>query len=177
MNMLSPEPHTVTLPVFPPLDTRSEPSADVIRAIVSDWLNQFKQLVTEAKFEDAHALFREDAWFRDFLTFTWDFRTVAGREEILEFVAQGQESRQLTSLEARRDGHFQPALQRVSPSLYWIESMFDFETSIGRGSGVIRLVPDQADRWVAYALNFTLQELNEVPEIAYGNRPHGEHGK
>lgn len=53
--------------------------------------------------------------------------------------------------------------------------MFDFETTIGRGSGVIRLVPGQDGQWGAYAINFTLQELNEVPEIAYRNRPRGEH--
>ncbi|KAJ0420837.1 flavin-containing monooxygenase [Aspergillus carlsbadensis] len=156
----------------------SAPDEDLARSIVDDWLNQLKSLLTEFKYDAVRTLFREDAWLRDLLTFSWDLRTITGRHQILDFLAEGLETRTLIKLESRADGYFAPTLKRISPTLHWIESMFDFQTSVGRGSGVVRLVPagNGDGRWVAYAVNFTLQELNEAPESAYENRPYGEHG-
>jgi hypothetical protein len=55
----------------------------------------------------------------------------------------------------------------------WIESMFDFETKIGRGSGMIRLVQDGAAGWKAYMVYTALQELKGYEERTRLNRPHG----
>lgn len=51
--------------------------------------------------------------------------------------------------------------------------MIDFETDIGRGSGMVRLVTDDAGNNVIFALNLALQELKGHEDNVKEKRPHG----
>ena len=51
--------------------------------------------------------------------------------------------------------------------------MFSFETNVGTGKGMIRLVCLPNGAWMAHMIYTALQELHSAKEIAGYNRPHG----
>ena len=57
--------------------------------------------------------------------------------------------------------------------LEWVESMFDFETKTGCGSGMLRIVQGADGIWKGYMMYTVLKELKGAEEIAGYRRPHG----
>ncbi|KAM0421007.1 hypothetical protein ACHAPT_011250 [Fusarium lateritium] len=162
--------HIVTLPQFP---EHQDKSAETARLIVTQWLESFRQAVRNGTVSDLSDLFIQDAWIRDFITFSWDFRTIQGSDKISAYIKQHQDAASLVAIKARDHGQFQPVFKSPAPGTHWVESMFEFETSIGRGKGMVRLVSDGKANWKAYLVNFTLQELKGAEEQSGLNRPHG----
>lgn len=122
------------------LDT-TQGSGTQIAAGVEAWLTQFEQAVA-----DAHALmslFQPDSYWRDVLALSWRIKTLNGRDAILKDLPG----------DAQRagPGHFVVAPDRAAPRWVMragtrsIEAIFNFETHQGRGSGIVRLIPDPGD--------------------------------
>ena len=112
----------------------------------------------------SRALFHPDSHWRDVLALTWQIKTVDGSDAIL---------RELRA----HAGRAQPARFRIAPNrtaprqvtragTNAIEAIFTFETADGRGSGVLRLMPDAADgdTLKAWTLLTTLDELKGFEE-------------
>src|SRR5258708_38541715 len=57
-----------------------------------------------------------------------------------------------------------------------IEAIFKFETAQGRGSGILRLIPDAGDgnRLKAWTLLTALDELKGFEELQGNSRPRGK---
>jgi heterodisulfide reductase subunit A-like polyferredoxin len=51
--------------------------------------------------------------------------------------------------------------------------MFDFETRVGRGTGMVRLGQDGGGEWKGYMMYTSLQELKGFEEENGARRPHG----
>lgn len=162
--------HIVALPHFPEHQDKSRETA---RLIVTQWLGSFQQAVRNGSVNDLAELFNEDAWIRDFLTFSWDFRTIQGSKKVSAYIKESQDAASLVAISARDHGKFQPTFKTPAPETNWVESMFEFETSIGRGKGMVRLVSGNKPSWKAYLINFTLQELKGAEEQSGLRRPHG----
>ncbi|KAH7254563.1 hypothetical protein B0J15DRAFT_423922 [Fusarium solani] len=162
--------HIVTLPQFP---EHQDKSPETARLIVTQWLGSFQQAVRNGSVDDLAEFFNKDAWIRDFLAFSWDFRTIQGSNKVSEYIKQSQDAASLVAISARDHGKFQPSFKTPAPGTNWVESMFEFETSIGRGKGMVRLVSGDKPGWKAYLINFTLQELKGAEERSGLRRPHG----
>ncbi|KAF5013867.1 hypothetical protein FDECE_148 [Fusarium decemcellulare] len=161
--------HIVTLPRFTESQAKSP---EVAREIVDQWLKKFQEVVKTGTYTDVASLFHGDAWIRDFLTFSWDFRTIQGSEALSSYIKK-QDAATLVSIKARDHGKFQPIFKTPAPEVHWVESMFEFETSVGRGKGMLRLVSGNDNVWKGYLINFTLQELKGFEEQSGLRRPHG----
>ncbi|MDA1010341.1 MAG: NAD(P)/FAD-dependent oxidoreductase [Chloroflexi bacterium] len=128
------------------------------------WLDQFGSALERCDFNGASALFHDDSYWRDFVSFTWNLKTVEGRDAIC------------SALEACV-GDIAPANWAVDGEVTesgegLIESWFTFETAVGRGRGRLRLRDDRA-----VVLFTTLQELKGHEEEQGPTRPLGvEHG-
>ncbi len=132
---------------------------------VTTWLAEFSAALATNDPARAAALFTEDCFWRDLISFTWNFRTFEGRAEITRM------------LEA--------TLSRVQPTGWTVtddeepaetdgitEAWIDFETSAGRGQGHVRLRGGQC-----WTLLTTLYELKGYEEPKGLRRPMGaEHG-
>lgn len=164
--------HTVSLPRF---SRTLENSAENARNVVQLWVESFHQALKGGTVAELSAIFHNDAWIRDFLGFSWDFRTIQGSNELAKYMAQHQGTAGVASICPREKGDFQPVFKQPAPGVHWVESMFDFETSVGRGKGMLRLVADDNSIWRAYLINFTLQELKGFEEMSGSRRPHGYH--
>ncbi|MCP3411930.1 NAD(P)/FAD-dependent oxidoreductase [Bradyrhizobium sp. CCGB01] len=119
-------------------------------------------------------LFLADSFWRDVLALSWNLQTIAGHDQI---------ARSLTALAPKAaPTSFTIAPNRAAPR--WvtragtstIEAIFNFETAVGRGSGIVRLVPDSADgdRLKAWTLLTTLDELKGFEEQLGTSRPRGQ---
>ena len=147
--------------------------AQSVATIAQNWLVQFERALATGGDQRLEALFHADSHWRDLLALTWHIRTIDGIDAILE---------ELRSHAGRaRPGGFRIAPGRTAPrhakraGIETIEAIFGFETVEGRGSGVVRLTTDAADRKTvrAWTLLTALDELKGFEEHALRSRPHG----
>lgn len=160
----------ITLPTLDTLNARLPTSLDA-KAVASAWFKQFAKHVEAGDAPGTSALFLEDSFWRDHLALTWEFRTFHGSERIVHFLADvlASADTKMTNLKIEED-HVE--LQTPYPDLAWIEAFFTFETSVGLGSGVVRIVPvgvsgdsDRAVReWKAHTVYTSLEALKNHPE-------------
>ena len=163
------EPHTIQLPHLPVTGSLTNSPSNIAHA----WAEKFNVAVDAQDMSAVASLLYEDCWLRDRLALTWDFRTLQGQEKVTEYLKENLFRSQTRNIQIRQDGAFPPSLASVSEGLQWVQAIFDFETNVGSGSGVIRLVEDQDGKWKAYAVSFSLQNLNGHEECSGLSRPSG----
>ncbi|KAM0553177.1 hypothetical protein ACHAPJ_007464 [Fusarium lateritium] len=162
--------HIITLPKFSESQAKSP---EIAQELITRWLQNFQQVLKTGTAADLASLFHGDAWVRDFLTFSWDFRTIQGSEQVASYIRQNQDQSAIVAIKARDYGRFKPVFVTKTSEVHWVESMFEFETLIGTGKGMLRLVQGNDNAWKAYLINFTLQELKGSEEKSGPRRPHG----
>ena len=144
---------------------------DDISVAAESWLAQFESALANAR--ELKALFHGESYWRDVLALSWNIQTVNGAEAILEELERRSRSA------APKNFQIDPgraAPRRVTRAgITSIETMFKFETAVGRGNGIIRLTPDAADgnRLKAWTLLTTLEELKGFEEQIGVVRPRG----
>ena len=151
----------------PPLPTLASLNATVpddldAPKIASEWFDRFSdalQSMNDA--EKAVSLFVEDSWWRDTLAFTWDFRTFRGTLAIRTFLQDRIKCIHPRAFKLRQD---LLGLQRPYEDLAWINALFDFETDMGIGFGIFRLVPTTNGEWKAHVVYTNLEGLKGSPE-------------
>ncbi|MGZ0188775.1 MAG: flavin-containing monooxygenase [Alphaproteobacteria bacterium] len=143
------------------------------RLAAERWLADFEAVLTSPNAALLADLFHQDGHWRDILAFTWDLSAVEGNEAIAAELAAAQ------GKTAARQFHLPPGrkpprhVRRVGRDC--IEAIFEFTTSVGRGSGVIRLsaTSDDDGDMKAWLLSTTLEELDGHAEMVGDNRPTG----
>jgi len=96
----------------------------------STWLASFARALEKRDIAAAAGVFLENSYWRDLLAFTWNIKTMEGRdaiESMLEATLETVQPRNWhLSGEAKADGGV-------------VEAWFTFETAVGRGEGILRL--------------------------------------
>ncbi|KJC50065.1 monooxygenase [Bradyrhizobium sp. LTSP849] len=139
-----------------------------------NWLDAFERALGGPDRDALNGLFLADSFWRDVLALSWNLQTIAGRDAV---------ARDLIALVPKAaPANFKIAPNRAPPR--WvtragtnnIEAIFTFETALGRGSGILRLVPDTADgdRLKAWTLLTALDELKGFEEQLGTSRPRGQ---
>lgn len=118
-------------------------------------------------------LFHKDAWLRDFLTLSWDFRTINGAEKISKYFADNVKQKGLRNVHPRSSGAYTPTVKQPGPNMEWVETIVDFETEVGHGSGIIRLVSEDDGKTRIFLISLAMQGLNGHEESTKTRRPHG----
>ena len=139
------------------------------RTTIENWLGRFEQALGAGAPQAVAALFGEDCYWRDLIAFTWNLKTMEGRDEIAAMLEATLERVRPTNWQVT-DGEEPAGADGVTEA--WVE----FETSVGRGKGLLRLkgVGDKAEGWT---LLTTLYELTGHEEAKGTQRPRGaEHG-
>ena len=110
-------------------------------------------------------LFQADCQWRDLVTFTWNLKTLEGREEIRDMLQS-----QLAAI--KPSGFVQDGKEPASEGGGVTEGWFEFETATARGYGHIRLKDG-----LIWTLLTTMSELKGHEEPKGMRRPMGaEHG-
>jgi cation diffusion facilitator CzcD-associated flavoprotein CzcO len=145
---------------------------DDISIAAENWLAQFEAALAETSDGALQALFHPDSFWRDVLALSWNTQTINGGDAIV---------RELQACAPARPKTFAIDPARAAPRRVTragtnaIEAIFNFETAVGRGSGILRLIPDQADgnRLKAWTLLTALDELTGFEEQQGNTRPRG----
>ena len=133
------------------LDTRTLSAQERI----DTWLADFEAALATRDIERAVAKFAVDSYWRDLVSFTWNIKTMEGREAVgdmlTERLAPTGPSGFRTSEPASDDGD-------------GVASAFiEFETAVGRGTGHLR-IRDDGDGGQAWTLLTALRELKDHEE-------------
>jgi putative flavoprotein involved in K+ transport len=124
------------------------------RMTLASWLDGFSRAAAGGDIDAMTALFGDTCFWRDLVAFTWDIRTMEGRDAI--HAALGIT---LASTKPTRWAIAEPSKQGAT------EGFISFETALGRGNGFVRL--DAHGRCLT--LLTALQELRGFEEPK-GNR-------
>ena len=107
------------------LDTTME---DQVSAI----LTEFGAALTAGDIDSTVAMFQEDCYWRDLVTFTWNIKTVEGRDEVADMLRH--------QLAATKPSNWQIAnCEAVTEEAGVVTAWITFETGVARGYGLIRL--------------------------------------
>ncbi|WP_148613690.1 flavin-containing monooxygenase [Nocardioides rubriscoriae] len=146
----------------PPVVADRDPSA---RATA--WLSSFESALRARDVVAAAGHFATTSFWRDLVSFTWNLTTVedrAGVTDLLDSTLEGTDPSGFVLAE--------PADEADGVVTAW----FDFETAVGRGRGLVRLVEEDGDLR-AWTFLTTMHELKGHEEPRSTRRPMGaQHG-
>lgn len=145
-----------------------------ISVAAESWLAQFETALAAPDESALQRLFHPDSFWRDVLALSWNLQTFNGRDALLrELTACISDSKPSAF---RIDPDRAPPRRVSRAGTPCIEAIFKFETAAGRGSGIIRLIPDAADnsRPKAWTLLTALDELKGFEEQQGRTRPRGQ---
>ncbi|KZT62286.1 FAD/NAD(P)-binding domain-containing protein [Calocera cornea HHB12733] len=154
----------MSLPTFQTLGAIPPPTTQA-QSVAEDWLSAFSSAIDRNNVPAVLSLFIDDAWWRDLLSLTWDFRSFHGANEIGKFLEDRLSLSQLSSIKLSS-----PAPLLVTPDLDlgWVQALFTFETGVGFGTAVVRIVYLETGEWKAWALCTILEDLKcDRPEIDF----------
>ncbi|MBB5166175.1 NAD(P)/FAD-dependent oxidoreductase [Mycobacterium sp. AZCC_0083] len=138
-------------------DTMEKPATAGLtpQARVDAWLADFESALATRDVERAVAKFAVDSFWRDLISFTWNIKTMEGREGIADM---------LTERAAATDaGGFRTRETPTDDGGGVVSAWIEFETAVGRGVGHLRLRSD-AGTDTAWTLLTALQELKDHEE-------------
>ena len=173
-NYRVPGSHPLTQVSYP--KTIDEPPSDAAR-VATDWVASFNSLL-QSESPQSNKLFLQESYWRDLLCLTWDFHTLHGPEKISSQIKSQKKGCWIKSVGI--DKSSQVRKPRLAPvdfagNVNGIQSFLTVDTDVGRGRGVVRLLPDPEDsrRWKAFTLFTSLEELKGYEEVNGERRPTG----
>lgn len=145
---------------------------DDISLAADNWLAQFESALAKPGGE-LKTLFHPDSHWRDVLALSWDVQTFSGADAILSALRAHAGKTRPAGFAIDPDRTAPRTVTRAGTQS--IEAIFRFETAQGRGSGMLRLIPDADDdnALKAWTLLTTLDELKGFEEQAGRSRPKG----
>lgn len=168
--------HTISLPKYskptPSVTIKPIPSSSP-KEIAQAWLDRFSAVLASGDASKLGSIIHDDSWWRDALAVTWDLRTVRGLDNIVKYVSSSVVDAGWSNLKLVESGKFAACEQTPIEGLDWVESMFEWETRVGRGKGMLRLVATSSGQWKAYMLYTALVELKGFEERIGERRAHG----
>jgi cation diffusion facilitator CzcD-associated flavoprotein CzcO len=147
---------------------------DDVSIAAENWLTQFESALALSDAGQLKNLFHPDSYWRDVLALSWNLQTINGADAILP--ALQADAIKAAPSGFRIDPDRAPPRRVTRAGSSAIEAIFRFETAQGRGSGILRLIPDGSDgnRLKAWTLLTALDELKGFEEAQGNSRPRGE---
>ncbi|HWX06975.1 MAG TPA: NAD(P)/FAD-dependent oxidoreductase [Bradyrhizobium sp.] len=145
-----------------------------ISIATENWLAQFEGALAKPDDGLLKTLFHPESYWRDVLALSWNLQTVNGADAILNELKARAADAAPSNFRIDPD---RAAPRRVTRAgTVSIEAIFKFETAQGRGSGILRLIPDASDgnRPKAWTLLTALDELKGFEEPLGTSRPRGQ---
>ena len=153
--------------------------------IAGEWLEKLQAAVSPSPngnidIDRILDLFQPDAFWRDILSLTWDFRTFFGTAQIKTFLQDRianptlGDKTHLNNLKLESANVIKPY-----DDITWIEALFTFKVGTwGAGDGVFRLVLSPEGIWKGFTIYTNLQSLTDHPEkVGLLRNPLPNHGK
>jgi putative flavoprotein involved in K+ transport len=139
-----------------------------------NWLAQFDAALAGNDDGALKPLFLSESYWRDVLALSWNLQTLLGAPAILKALKPHAEH--VAPRGFSIDPDRAPPRRVVRAGTDVVEAIFKFETAQGRGSGIVRLLPDPDDGsgLKAWTLLTALDELKGFEEQVGQARPRGQ---
>jgi cation diffusion facilitator CzcD-associated flavoprotein CzcO len=138
--------------------------------IVERWLERLDVALQSESRASVASVFAPDGHWRDLLAFTWSITPRQGADDIAALMVAKQGTARARGF-AIAQGRTPPRrIQRAGTDV--VEGIFQFETELGRGFGVVRLLARDPSK--AFQLMTGLHELKGFEEKIGKRRPTGE---
>lgn len=131
-------------------DTTSEAKA---------WLSRLDDCLATGAIDSVLALFDEDCYWRDFVAFTWNIKTMEGKSAIGAMLASTLSSAQPSEWQVTSESQTRENT---------IEAWFSFKTRVGKGQGILTLTDGKC-----HTILTTLQSLDGHEEATGTTRTSG----
>jgi hypothetical protein len=140
--------------------------------IASEWFREFTSSVESANVDKTLSLLVEDAYWRDILSLTWEYRTINGSADLRQFL-------EARLADAKLSKFVLESVDFIQTDQGWIQGLFAFEIGgHGGGTGVFRIVPTPTGEWKGINVFTNLESLKNFPEkIGRHREPHPIRGK
>lgn len=137
--------------------------------IVENWLKQFERALIQSNDTLLASLFHYDSYWRDVLALSWRIMTVIGADAILNELKAFNPLTKPSNFRIDNDRTEPRRVTRAGTEA--IEAIFAFETDAGRGSGVLRLVPDadESNEVRAWTLLTAIEEIKGMKSNSGGS--------
>src|SRR5882757_5096966 len=147
---------------------------DDIAVAADNWLARFEDALAKSDIGALKTLFHPDSHWRDVLALSWNIQAVNGADAILKELKLHAPAVAPSGFAVDPDRAAPRKVMRAGTDA--IEAIFRFETAQGRGSGILRLVPDTGDSNTvrAWTLLTALDELKGFEEQLGISRPRGQ---
>lgn len=130
---------------------------------LSTWLTEFGAALEKNDVASATDMFADESYWRDLVSFTWNIKTVEGKDEIRAMLDSRNADVQPSNFQIEGEANEADGVT---------DGWFTFETGVSRGKGQIRLLGDKC-----WTLLTTMVELKGHEEAKGTSRPMGvEHG-
>ena len=153
---------SAALPTLDRLGVSVLPEVDPA-AVAQTWFETFATFVQKTDVDGILGQLVDDAFWRDILSLTWDFRTFFGHDRIQRFLVDRLATTKLSDLQLDADS---ATLGRPYPDIAWVQASFTFSTAVGTGSGIFRLVLTPSGDWKAHNIFTSLEGLHGFPELS-----------
>lgn len=130
---------------------------------VDAWLADFESALADRDIERVVGKFATDSFWRDLVSFTWNLKTVEGRDGIADMLTA-----RLHDTDPSRFRTSETPTEEFDGEHVVTSAFIEFETAAGRGKGHLRLRDE-----LGWTLLTTLQELKGHEERKGANRPLG----
>ena len=169
--MQQPHPITTSLPTFDKLGVEVPKEVDAER-IGREWVETFNQFVSSKDVKGVLSTMLEEGWWLDIFALTWDLRSFQSLDKIATFLEDKLEDSGFGTI-----SFLSAQFTQVFDDMAWITTQFNFETTIAKGRGIVRLVPTKC-AWKAVVICTNLEDLKNYPEAIGPLRNHlPNHGK
>src|SRR3954463_12124517 len=146
---------------------------DDISLAADNWLAQFEDALAKPDEGLLKTLFHPESYWRDVLALSWNIQTLNGADAIVGELKIHARRAAPSGFAIDPDRRAPRKVMRAGTNA--IEAIFKFETAVGRGSGILRMIPDAADgnKLKAWTLLTELGELKGFEEQLGTERPRG----
>jgi len=152
---------------------KPRPAPTDISNPINAWISSFSTYLKNPDQKSLSSLFLADAFWRDHLCLSWDYKTAETPSKIHELLSSGRIT--AISLSPSPAVAVQPV--DFAGEVPTITAFVDVTTTMGHGQGVVRLLEDLDGEgeglWKAYTVFTALKGLDKFPERVGKNRPHG----
>jgi cation diffusion facilitator CzcD-associated flavoprotein CzcO len=139
-----------------------------LRQVAVAWLATLETALTRRDSRRVAAMMHSDSYWRDLLTFGWEFKTLHGIDAICTWLPEAAAAHAARNFHLERNPTVGSLLEHQT-----LQFFFRFETDLARGRGYARLVPDPAgpDSVRALTVLTAMDELKRFPKATARNRP------
>ncbi|MFL6796967.1 MAG: flavin-containing monooxygenase [Xanthobacteraceae bacterium] len=125
------------------------------------WLAAFGNALECRDYQRAGLMIHADGYWRDLLTFGWEFKNFHGVPDIVGWLAHAFATNPACDFHLRGE----PVVGAIGDHKETLEFFFTFDTPVAAGHGFVRLVPAAAPRDLkAFTILTAMKELKVFPE-------------